>query len=69
MSLKIEFRCSCGKGLYKVSGSYVWDIEVAPCERCLENAYKEGSKEGYNKGYYEGYNQSYEEGRCNETTK
>ncbi len=66
MSLKIEFRCSCGKRLDRVIGSYVWDIEVAPCERCLKNAYKEGYNEGYHKGYDEGYDKSYEEKSCEE---
>ena len=48
----IEVWCSCGEGLCNQSSAHLYKqgVVVDPCEKCLEEARKEGYDEGYSDG-------------------
>lgn len=52
IEIEVEVWCSCGEGLCSQSRTHRTGrgVEVEPCEKCLEQARKEGFDDGYEQG-------------------
>ena len=46
--------------LYAEMGSY-GDLNIQPCQMCVDNAKEDGRKEGYQDGYAEGHDKGSDE--------
>lgn len=56
ITIDIQIYCgNCGAGLCRNTSGRGGCFTVDPCEKCLEDARKEGHSDGYDEGYNEGY--------------